>query len=561
MDTKLTERTPILALILILSLTLVVTTPALAQAIPPTGVPADSQSNPGWSQLEQIDSALVELARPVDEHGLPDWSAQTITARAEAIKAMRQQLEAIDPAQWSVGGKVDYLLVRARLHGLEFEHRVLRPWARDPIFWLGQAQSVPYIELPLTGEEAGLWRAKLTAIPAIYERAQGLLTEASGELADLAVFHLEHFDGVGQGQPYRDQPPEGMIGWFADLCRRVGKNQAGDLAVCQRAEAAVIGYRDWLQANRKQMPPSAGIGIDELNRYLHDVRLLPYNVEEVVILGEREFHRYRATWEIVRNRNRKLPELELTRSREQHEQRTLEGEQRIRELVADQELLTIPDDMPENFETDVFWSPRALNDRHFWEELQFRNTLNNHIHASIPGHRFDGMMSQRVENPIRRRYGDSTRAEGWATYLEEMLVLAGITNDRPRAAELFYVALMKRASRIYAETMMHAGRFSLDDANRYMIDYVPFMEKDLGRYDLEGYLRRPGLGSGYILGKIQLEQLLAERSLQLGDDFDLGAFHDELLSQGMIPLTLLRWEMTGYDDQVREYWGQIVGLE
>jgi hypothetical protein len=561
MDNTMTERAPILALILILSLTLAAATSALAQAAPPTDMPVDRHSDPGWSQLEQVDSALVELARPVDEHGLPDWSAQTIAARAEAIKGKRQQLEAIDPAQWSVDGKVDYLLVRARLHGLEFEHRVLRPWARDPIFWLGQAQSAPYVELPLTGEEAGLWRAKLSAIPALYERAQGFLTEASGELAELAVFHLEHFDGVGQGQPYRDQPPEGMIGWFADLCRRVGKNQAEDLAACQRAEAAVIGYRNWLRANRSKMLPSAGIGIDELSRYLHDVRLLPYNVEEVVILGEREFHRYRATWEIVRNRNRNLPELELTRSREQHEQRTREGERQIRELVAEQDLLTIPDDVPENFETDVFWSPRALDDRHFWEELQFRNTLNNHIHASIPGHRFDGMMSQRVENPIRRRYGDSTRAEGWATYLEEMLVLAGITDDRPRAAELFYVALMKRASRIYAETMMHAGRFSLDDANRYMIDYVPFMEEDLGRYDLEGYLRRPGQGSGYILGKIQLEQLLAERSLQLGGDFNLGAFHDELLSQGMIPLTLLRWEMTGYDDQVREYWGQIVGLE
>jgi uncharacterized protein (DUF885 family) len=229
--------------------------------------------------------------------------------------------------------------------------------------------------------------------------------------------------------------------------------------------------------------------------------------------------------------------------------------------VAEQELITIPDDMPKTFDTDVFWSPRALGDRHFWEELQFRDTLDNHIHASIPGHRFDGLLSQRVENPIRRRYRDSTRAEGWATYLEEMLLLAGIADERPRAKELFYIALMKRASRIYAETMMHAGRFSLDDANRYMIDYVPFMEEDLGRYDLEGYLRRPGLGSGYILGKIQLEQLLSERSLQLGDSFNLGAFHDDLLSRGMIPLTMLRWEMTGYDDQVREHWGEIIGLK
>lgn len=547
-------------LILILGLMATVTT-ALAQSVPPSEVPVDRRSDAGWSQLEQVDTALIDLARPVDENGIPHWSPQTVAARVKAVEEQRQRLEAIDPSQWSVGGKVDYLLVRARLHGLEFEHRVLRPWARDPIFWLGQVESVPYVEVPLTGDEAESWRARLRAVPAIFEQAQGLLTGASGELADLAVFHLERFDGVGQGQPYRDEPPEGMIGWFADLCGRVEKKQFEDLAACRRAEAAVIEYRNWLRANRKQMRPSAGIGMDELSRYLHDVRLLPYEVEEVVILGEREFHRYRATWEIVRNRNRNLPELELTRSREQHEQRTRDGEQRIRQLVAEQQLLTIPEDIPGSFETDVFWSPRALDDRHFWEELQFRDTLDNHIHASIPGHRFDGLMSQRVENPIRRRYRDSTRAEGWATYLEEMLVLAGITADRPRAAELFYVALMKRASRIYAETMMHAGRFSLEDANRYMMDYVPFMEEDLGRYDLEGYLRRPGLGSGYILGKIQLEQLLSERSLQMGETFNLGAFHDDLLSRGMIPLTLLRWEMTGYDDQVREHWGEVVGLE
>jgi hypothetical protein len=546
---------------LILGLLLTLTALAQDEPSPAERLPADRQGDGGWGLLEQIDAALIDLAKPVDDQGLPAWSQAAVAARAEAIAGQRGRLEAIDPAQWSVGGKVDYLLVRARLSGLEFEHRVLRPWARDPIFWLEQVERVPYVSLPLSGEEAARWRTELASVPEILQQARGLLTEASGELADLAVFHLEHFDGVGQGQPYRDQPPEGTIGWFADLCRRVTDDQPEDLPACRQASAAVTGYRDWLRTRRDGMPPSAGIGIEELNGYLRNVRLLPYDVEDVVILGKREFHRYRAAWEIVRNRNRNLPELELTRSREQHQQRTREGEQRIRQWAAEQQLLTIPDDVPASFETDVFWSPRALEDRHFWEELQFRDTLNNHIHASVPGHRFDGLLSGRVENPIRRRYRDSTRAEGWATYLEEMLVLAGITADRPRVTELFYIALMKRASRIYAETMMHAGRFSLDDANRYMIDYVPLMEEDLGRYDLEGYLRRPGLGSGYILGKIQLEQLLSERSLQLGDEFSLGAFHDDLLARGMIPLTLVRWEMTGYDDEVREHWGSMIGLE
>ena len=62
-------------------------------------------------------------------------------------------------------------------------------------------------------------------------------------------------------------------------------------------------------------------------------------------------------------------------------------------------------------------------------------------------------------------------------YLEEMFVLAGLTDDNPRAAELFYAALMKRASRIFAETKMHSGEFTLAEANQLMIDSVPFMEE------------------------------------------------------------------------------------
>jgi hypothetical protein len=444
---------------------------------------------------------------------------------------------------------------------MEFEHRVTRPWQRDPILYLDQVRRVPYIDLPLTGEAASRWRESLEAVPELLRQAEANLDDASGELAGLAMFHLDNFDGVGQGQPYRDEPPGGTIAWFADLCERVGESQSQDAPACEAALEAVVGYRDWLVAERPGMRSSAGIGSDNLEWYFRNVRLLPYGVTDIVLLGEREFHRYRTAYEIVRNRNARLPELELTRSAEQHEARTREAERQTLALIREQELLTLPDDLPDAFDSDTFWSPRALTDRHFWEELQFRNALNNHIHASVPGHRFDGLLARAVENPIRRGYGDSSRAEGWATYIEEMFVLAGLTRDVPRADELFYAALMKRASRIYAEASMHAGNFSLDEANRYMIDFVPYMEEDLGRYDLEGYLRRPGSGSGYMIGKIQLEKMLSEEALELGDEFKLGAFHDEVLSRGMIPLTLIRWEMTGADDEVRTLWQAATGGE
>lgn len=77
------------------------------------------------------------------------------------------------------------------------------------------------------------------------------------------------------------------------------------------------------------------------------------------------------------------------------------------------------------------------------------------------------------------------------------------------------------------------------------------MEENLARYDLAIYLRRPAYGMNYTVGKAQMEKLVADRSRQLGDGFDLGIFHDEFLALGSIPIALIRWEMTGLDDEVR----------
>jgi uncharacterized protein (DUF885 family) len=73
------------------------------------------------------------------------------------------------------------------------------------------------------------------------------------------------------------------------------------------------------------------------------------------------------------------------------------------------------------------------------------------------------------------------------------------------------------------------------------------MDANLARYDLEVYFRQPGYGMNYVAGKRQIEGLLAARAQQLGDQFDLGKFHDRFLAAGMIPVALTEWEMTGTD--------------
>jgi hypothetical protein len=512
-----------------------------------------------YEDLVRLNQEILELGEPEVVDGVPDLDRDAIKERSEQLEDFRKRLHALEVGGWKVEQQVDYLLVWSKLNNIVFDHRVMQPWARDPLTYLYQVSSVPYSDVPETDEERDELKAQLESVPRILSQAEENLTDAVGELAKLAVFHLENFDGVGQGEPYRDRPPEGTIGWFEDLCGRLEARDSSLLGDCRDARAAAVEYRDWLNANLQKMDNSAAIGTENFNWYLKHVRLLPHTVEDLKRIGSREFHRYRYLYIVDRNRNERLPELELTRSAEQHERRTREAEQKIRGLVKEQDLLTIPDYMPDEFETDVFWSPRALTQRHFWEEIQFRNALNNHVHASIPGHRFDAKMRERHENPIRRTHGESARAEGWATYLEELLVQAGITDDNPRARELFYTALIKRGSRFFAEIGMHTGEMTLAEANAYMLDWVPYMEENLGRYDLAGYLRRPGLGSMYLLGKTQIEQLVSERAFQLGEEFDLGDFHDEFLSRGVIPVTLIRWEMTGLDDEVESLWHEVTG--
>jgi uncharacterized protein (DUF885 family) len=59
------------------------------------------------------------------------------------------------------------------------------------------------------------------------------------------------------------------------------------------------------------------------------------------------------------------------------------------------------------------------------------------------------------------------------------------------------------------------------------------------------------------MGRVQLEQLLTDRAQQLGDRFDLGSFHDQFLSFGLIPISMIRWEMTGKDDQAQRLWERL----
>jgi uncharacterized protein (DUF885 family) len=142
-----------------------------------------------------------------------------------------------------------------------------------------------------------------------------------------------------------------------------------------------------------------------------------------------------------------------------------------------------------------------------------------------------------------------TRTEGHATGWEEMMLEAGMFDHRPRSRELIYILLAQRAARAQGDLRMHARQATLEQAAAFASANTPrgwlSLEGSLVRAEQHLYLRQPAYGTSYLIGKIQIERLLAERRRQLGAGFTMRRFMDEFDAAGLIPISLIRWELTG----------------
>lgn len=500
--------------------------------------------------LVALHDEFLALARPETGHGLPDYRPETTRALRAGLDGFLARLGGLDPTSWPTEQRVDHLLVRARMLRLDFDLRVLRPWARDPGLYVDAVQRLAFHEFPLDGESVEALETRLGGVRPFLALAERNLREGAAELTKLALRNLTAADGVGHGHPYRDSPPAGTIGWYRDLAEQVAEHHPELVPKAKEALAAVEGFRHWLEGRRDRLTAPAGIGREHYDRYLRQVALLPFDWDDVNRIGDRELHRSWAFLEIERSRNRSLPALEPAASAEDYARRIREADEHIRSFLRDHEILTLPDDLGA-LGHNVPWIVRDGGRRNFWEEVQYRDPRPDHVHAVVPGHRFDVLRRRGDDRPIRGRYRDRGRTEGWAFYLEEMMLQAGLLDELPRTRELYYIFQIARAVRNRAEALMHTNEFTVEQAVDYMVENTPFMDEDVARVDAEIYLRNPGAGIAYQMGKIQIEKLLMDRARQLGDGFRLGEFHDEFLAAGMIPISLIRWELTGYDDEVR----------
>jgi hypothetical protein len=482
-----------------------------------------------------------------------DYSQQSIAWQTRQMRQFQARIDRMDVASWTRAQQVDYLAVRSRLDQQQFILQRTRPWARDPGFYVDRMLRVTFTDLPLEGEALDSFLQQIRAIPVLVAEAHKHLDDVAADYADLAIRNLSMSDGVGHGYPYRAQPPAGVLGWYDDLLDRATSQQPGLLDDIRAARASVQEFDAWLKQQRPGWTAVAGVGEAAFDWYLKHVKLMPWTSAEIVLLGQRELDRLWADYALERHRNRALPELEPAASAEEYQQRIAATDKRIRAFLEQQSIITVPDYIGE-LDTNAPWIVRPSG-RNFWEEIQYRDPSPDHLHAVIPGHRFDGLLADRIDHPVRGKIYSAARVEGWATYLEEAMMQAGLFDEQPRVRELIQIFGIFRAARVPADVWLQTRQMDVEQVIAYWLPRVPFLDANVARVDAEIYLRRPpGYGIGYTIGSLQMQRLLADCKRLQGDDFDLKAFHDTLMTSGRLPLSLLRWEMTGLDDEVTQFW-------
>jgi uncharacterized protein (DUF885 family) len=152
-------------------------------------------------------------------------------------------------------------------------------------------------------------------------------------------------------------------------------------------------------------------------------------------------------------------------------------------------------------------------------------------------------------DPLRRYYYDSGPNEGIGFYAEEMLLRAGLFDDNPRSREIICNFMRLRAVRVGVDVGLALGKLTIEAAADELARRVP-MDVATARQEAASFASEPGQAISYQVGKLQILQFLADARRLHGARFSLRAFHDFLMLNGNVPITLQRWEMLGAADEV-----------
>jgi uncharacterized protein (DUF885 family) len=172
-------------------------------------------------------------------------------------------------------------------------------------------------------------------------------------------------------------------------------------------------------------------------------------------------------------------------------------------------------------------------------------------HEAVPGHHLQIALAQELEGvPQWRKYDDYTAfVEGWGLYAESLGGEIGLYKDPySRFGQLTYE--IWRAIRLVVDTGIHTMGWTRQQAIDYFKANSAKAEHDI-EVEIDRYIVSPGQALAYKIGELKIKEMRAYAQKELGDKFDLRAFHDHVLGNGAVPLDLLERNIKAWVAEVK----------
>jgi hypothetical protein len=259
---------------------------------------------------------------------------------------------------------------------------------------------------------------------------------------------------------------------------------------------------------------------------------------------------------LERERNRNLPELKAYSTIAEFNEGTNASVNKLMTFLKQKEILPVKDYMEPALRKHI-GSFIPENQRNFFANVSFRAPEVLYAHST---HWFE--VARFTEEPHAGVVRHDAlpyniwmqRSEGLATFMEETFMHAGLWDDNPRARELVWIMLAQRCARGLASLYAQANMINYGQARKFQVEWTPkgwTGDESLVGFEQHLYLRQPGYGTSYVTGKYFIERLVMDMSRMQGNNFKLYNFFDAFYNASVIPVSLVRWQLTGMDDEIK----------
>ncbi len=494
---------------------------------------------------------------------LTDYSSAKIAERAQHERALLGKVRAIKIDNWPKDDHIDAILFRAQLEDVDFQNRVLKFERTNPQVYVGECVSGIFSllkkEYDTPRKRAVAATLRLQQMPAMLKQSLSNLQNPVKLYTQLAIQSARSIDSLLNNS---------LMALDVDLA----PNEHDELVKARDAAlGALHGYADELEKRLPKMVDFASMGEANYNYYLKHVLLLPVSGAEVETIGRAELARYRALEALLPDPKLADPDPARSANIPPDQASFLKAyesrEQEMINFLKEHNLVTLPDylgpfqirQLPEAFKPTSpggFMNPPGVYDKdptgfyfiptynpqskNFYIRAAIEDPRPILGHEGIPGHFLQLSIANRLSDEIRRQHQDGVFVEGWALYGEEMLMRTGLYRNSSAAQGQILRLSRYRAARIGVDVNLHTGRWSFGQAVKYFME-AGGLDREAAEGEAAGAASSPTQKISYIIGKWQIMNLLGRYKDRQGDKFRLGQFHDDLIKNGSLPVSIIEW--------------------